>query len=835
MIDFNILFNSVITLKKNYFLNYFFNRYTNEGNVTEKNLIDEIMHQGAEQPQQRGKIICITGNRCVGKTSLAIKLASIFGDKSNTKEEASFFKYVALASGKEIQQNILNSIPTKSDQCHETSVLTNTFFPRSSEKYGSIEVENKILTEKSLMILDDVDEVKKDSLEIFNKLPSLLSCHSTCIIFGTRKSIHKVEELLEKCTPIEHYELEGVHQDCLFDIASNFIKKVERRKVSSTTKKSLKGALEKKMNIIQKKEFSSLKDSLKSNINRLANALRYPQNVLDTIDLWKSDKPSVNTSFNSSKLMWCLSIFKCNRALGIDLGMNLGMTKTYAPWFKLVGQIMLELHTKDTELNRKLYATLTEATESCFIADDANRLKEEFFKPRIFIDILKHSSMVTTNDHTSKFFASYFVARELLVDETKCFKEFLPMHNIDEFACLVAGHVARWDKDTKSKELEEKPDHEVFKRIFASLLAFEELKNEDLIFFMKLTAELDCCHKLVQLVVNESDYLEEWELQLSNIQQKPLEIMLDHVNPVRIILKTDGADKNSELIPILKFMSMLSISIWFESRDQFVYGCEEVMDRIIRQFLNDKTRACIDLFTGSISKITTLDFADSRCTQQLVMLALRVTDEDELRTALNLTPHLKNLLWFELKIDMPIENIVLTSLPEIEVEMFDVYLRNLDDLCVPQITGLLTKLHKRYSGIHLNDTTLSPESVYTLLKELKQRKIALCATAESIDKYRRWYYPLLQNMPTKKLLTNKQVKKILGFEDRKFYSDHIIESSNFVKSIDAWNLNSYLEELTEIKYFEYKADNLSFVKNLDGQFETISHGSTKVDTTGFLT
>ena len=791
-----------------------------ERTISPEDILSEL-HKKCSEKIDGKKICAISGEHGVGKSTVAAMFVLGHAKEKNSIKHLQEYEFVLPISGQEIEQtNISKWVGNTKSQRNDLGnfiddywSVVEAFLPRSSAKYGVKNVGQLLTTRKILFVVDDVDEISDSKTKELVLFLGQIQFESAALLFGSIEAISKVKFNFTSYSSVQHLHLHGLLKSALIEISHNFKEPVKTGK---------------------KKIAKSFRDSFKGNLNRIGYMIEYPILFQDILALWRSRVALVRDSYTATEMFWNLVMFKAGSALEVDLTKDIRRRKKLFKWLTLVGEMSSYCLKANIKLNEASFQEILDSAMKLYSREEGESLTRSFFRKRL---VFNCDSFQTIPSSTSKaqleFFSSYFIAQKLATaNEEALVCSYLPKNNPEILLAFVAGHLKRWDGSEAYDEIPVELSLELIQQVIESLVEYKEGKDEDTEFLFKLATEFKTSHKLIQLLVNVTEYPEEWDLNFSNLQQKTLEMMMQHVAPVRIILRTDVSKTNHEQMPLLKFLGRVPISVWFESKKQFQYHSERKMDKILRPMLSDTVISRIDLLSGSLSRITMMDMVDYKCMSFLVMLALRVTDEPTLSTALSLPTHLRHLLWFELKIDMSIENVVLTSLPSMEVEMFDVYLRDLDDMCVPQITGILTKMHKRYSGIHLEHTTLSPESVYTLLKELKARGITLCASDKSIDKYRRWYYPLLSGLPTDQLLTNEEVFSILGFEDRKFYSDHKIQSSTFVKSIDAWNLTSYLEELKEIKYFIYKADNVSFVKTLEGEVETECHSAIKVDTTG---
>ena len=766
------------------------------------------------------KICCISGEHGVGKSTLASMFAMGHHTKSTDIKHLQEYEYVLVVSGKQIEQTSMTKWVgnTKSQRndldnfIDDYWSISECFLPGCCAKYGIKNVGQFLTSKQILFIIDDGDEISEGKMKELILFLGQITFSSSVIILGNLDWIMKLKFNFISYSSVQHLHLHGISKDYILEKATKLKENVKTAK---------------------KKVQRTFKDAIKVNMNRIGRLFHYPSLIKDILSMWRTRSSLVRDLHTATELLWNLVVWKTNGALQVDLNKDARKKRKWLKWLILTGKMTSYCLKANLKLNEASFEEIKQSAEKDFSAEEAENLLKSFFKRRLVYSSDNFlSGPCSTSRPQMEFLSSYFLIHELANDEKVSINAFLPAIEPEVVLALLVGHMKRWDESVLNDETPHEISFDLMNRLIETIAGYEEDKTEDVEFLLKLATEFRGSHKLIQLMVNVTEYPEEWDLKFCYLQQKSLDMLLQHVSPVRIILRTDRQIQNYEHVSLLKFLGRVPISIWFESRDQFQYDSLRKMDKYLKPFLSDTVVARCDLLSGSVSRILMMDMLDYRSMSYMVMLALKVTNEESLSTALSLPSHLPHLLWFELKIDMNIENVVLTSLPNMTVDMFDVYLRDLDDLCIPQITGLLTKMHKRYSGIHLDRTTLSPESIFTLLKELKNRDVTLCASPKAIDKYRRWYYPLLANMPTDRLLTNKEVKTILGFEDRKFYSEHKIHSSMFVKSIDAWNLTSYLEELKEIKYFEYNADNLSFIKTLKGEVKTEHHSEIKVDTTG---
>ncbi|XP_050717525.1 uncharacterized protein LOC126999227 isoform X2 [Eriocheir sinensis] len=357
------------------------------------------------------------------------------------------------------------------------------------------------------------------------------------------------------------------------------------------------------------------------------------------------------------------------------------------------------------------------------------------------------------------------------------------------------------------------------RRVVCALLNYRFDSSDDLLFNMDMVAEFKAYPELVSFTVEASEYPDEWHVSLYEAQLVPLQALLLNVAPSRIFLNVEEARPFSEAKGILEFLPRVEILVWLDSGRQFAYGNTDKMDEIAESFTANVVLAKVELVAGCLTHAALIDLPSHAPFKSLVYLKLRVIDMCSLSSLLSVDRQLKALLWLEVKLDfdwLSEEESKINSLPRSSVPLFDVYLRDCGDEHVVHISNLLVHLHLRYSGIHLESTSLTPEGVYVLLKQLQQKEIRLYSHPTARQRFRRWYYPQLADGPAP---TDDLARERLGFDDRVFYSNHRIESNTYATAIDAWNLTSFLEEEDRIVHFVYTTENLNFMKSLTGSVE----------------
>lgn len=74
----------------------------------------------------------------------------------------------------------------------------------------------------------------------------------------------------------------------------------------------------------------------------------------------------------------------------------------------------------------------------------------------------------------------------------------------------------------------------------------------------------------------------------------------------------------------------------------------------------------------------------------------------------------------EVKIDFAILEEDFKDLPQSTITLMDVHLQGLKDKNVAKLAHLMGCMHVCYSGIHLDNTTMTPEGLFVLQKQLQK-------------------------------------------------------------------------------------------------------------------
>ncbi|RXG61005.1 hypothetical protein Avbf_08445 [Armadillidium vulgare] len=722
------------------------------------------------------KQICwIIGEHGVGKSSFSSYVSSMWAQKAQEIVGLSDIGFVYLISASIFEKD---------------ADVFSVLFPLSSLVVEKTLLESCLWEKKMLFIIDDIG---KDSEILVKKLYALVEKFPCIIIW-----------------------LLGRH--------STFLKYAKESSIiSSATLLELKGLKENKILELSKNHFENksvnVEVMLKKNMNRLGFVLKYPTITFMTFKLLQGNENASKNIYTGSDLMWEILCWEVKQTLKVNIKKIGPARKKFLDWLMLAGELSLYCLKADLRLDNQSYEELESEITSLY-KDNGKIFLGTIFKPSIVHSTSSCFSRTgSTNKPFLEYLSSWFFIDQLLQD--KQIKQLINgLVNPLPLILLAAGHLERFQDEGSITIPEER-------KVIRSLVTYKENSFEDFSFIQKFVAELKCIKRLVQIVIDETEYNEEWNLSVPELQHKPLEVLLNHVSPTRLILLVDKLKENYELNDVISFICRVDISVWLDSLPQFTYGNSESLDALLQPFLGEYVVPKVDLISGSLSSSMIRELSLCSSTRHLVLLRLKVSNNENLNTSLSVSKGLQNLLWLELKIDMKFEEIEMNNIEKNVAPLFDLHLRHIKETDVPFVTDFLTKVSSCYTGIHLEETVLTPEGVYALLKELNKKGISLQGDKESIDKFRLWYYPSLSSLPKWRTPTEEECFELIGHDDRDFFSDHYVVSSRFVTTIDAWNLRNYLEMQQNILHFVYEASNIIFTKCLDGHVQIQFKGDYK--------
>lgn len=708
----------------------------------------------------------------LGRSSLAELLASSWKHKDNRISHISKYEAVILLSA------ALGNVTNKD--------IVEIALPLCALTHGTTAIHTWLKKASVLLIVDDAEELNSKLLdELKGVIEQAISMHAVML-----------------CIP-EGYDRiqEGWSSHILYKLQLNGY---DREEIVSLTE----GLLHHRSRSGDVKE---LKAYLMKNMCRLSLILKHPATLVQVCEAWMANPSLFDSVSTVTDLLWMLTTWTFRKIIEASFHEDHKETKEHQ-WLMAVGCAAHSAFKENKRLEGEYMIQVFEETSKIYPAEINQCLMKGLFVQRNrHVDNHK-GELSSVHVLQQEFLAAWYVTH-MIVKGKKYLSLTGDMQCLYQMSLFIGGHMSRINKGQRGlSELDER-------RLICAIVNHSEDSCENLTFNLDLVTEIKAAPKLVEYIVEVSEYPEEWNICAADVQLISLETLLMHVAPIRIFLNVEKLKPYSELQKVLAFLGRVDIFVWLDSSCQFKYGDKNSMDRIVKAFFKDTVMTKIDLISGFLSNEVLQNIVNCSATKHLVYLKLRVQDFKTLSTVLIINKYLPKLLWLEVKIDYPILKGDIDGLPCTTVPMLDVHIQNINDKSVSKLANLLGSMHVRFTGIHLENTTLTPEGLFVLLKQLQKRNICLYSEPEARDKFRRWYYPQLSSIDKSEVLTDEIAEEMLGFDDRIYYSNHYVESSCFALALDAWNLTSYLEEQEEIVHFTFKTENLSFVKGINGSVD----------------
>lgn len=727
----------------------------------------------AERPQ--GRVCLIRGEPGCGRSSLATLLALSWTQKDERIREIGGYQATIVVSGVAVSL------------AQEDFVYV--ILPLCSLTHGVDKVRTWLKEASVLLVIDDAEEMNKDQTEEVKDLIKV-SQNMFTIILAVPSHYDILQEDWADILCLK-LQLNGYDREEIIAL----VEEVLCQKSKTADPKCLKKFLIK-------------------NMCRLAHVLKYPHTLLQVCEAF-IEKPGIYDEVTTATdILWTLTLWKINRALLNGPQENSYQSKILQ-WLLLAGQKALEAFRENKRLEGQYMIDLETDITGLFPSTACKNLMACVFKQRQYHGVHREGFSCVHNIQ-QEFFAAWYTNHEILKGE-RILLLTGELWCTYQLALFMGGLVSKMKRDFRAlSELDER-------RLISAIVNHSEDSSENLTFNLDLVTEVKASPRLVEYIVEVSEYPDEWNVSAADIQLIPIETLLLNVAPTRIFLNVEELKPYSELNKVLTFLCRVDIYMWLDSTCQFKYGSSNSMDRIIKAFFRDPVMTKVDLVAGCISNKMLRDLVSEPAFSHLVYMKLRVMDKKCLSTLLVINKYLHKLLWLEVKIDFLILEEDINDIPCSSVPLMDVHLQGIKDSSVAKLAVLLGSMHTCYAGIHLENTSLTPEGLFVFLKQLQKRDICLYSHPESRDQFRRWYYPQLASCDESIKLTDEQVQELLGFDDRIYYSNHFVGSCCYAVAIDAWNLMSYLEEQEDIIQFTYETENLSFIKRLDGSVNIEAH------------
>nr|XP_045609530.1 uncharacterized protein LOC123765106 [Procambarus clarkii] len=730
---------------------------------------------GGDGSRPSGRVCLIRAEPGCGRTCLATLLASSWTQMDDRIRQISDYQAVIVVSG--VAVSLANDD------------FVRVILPLCTLTHGVDKIRTWLSEACVLLVIDDAEELCNKCAEKVKDF--IQGSKSISAIILTVPSYYDTLQHEWADIILTSFHLNGYNREEIIALAEQIV----YHKTESTDPKCLKKFLTK-------------------NICRLERVLKHPHTLSQVCEAFIEQPGIYDEVTTATDILWTLILWKVHHALHSDP--QTSSEKQVLQWLKLAGQSALEAFKAGRRLEGDYMTRLETETSSMFSSTICQSLMLGVFKQRHFhgADTRGYSSIHSVQQ---EFLAAWYTDLKIL----ECQKLVSLIGELQcayQLALFMGGLMLKLKRGSGGSllELDER-------RLIGAILNHADDSSEHLNFNLDLVAEVKATPRLLEYIVEMSEYPDEWNISAADAQLVPIQGLLLNVAPTRIFLNVEELKPYAELNQVISFLCRVDIFVWLDSTCQFRYGNGNKMDRIIKAFFGEHVVTKIDLLAGCASLRTIRELVSQPAFTHLVYIKMRALDKTSLSTLLVINQFLPKLLWLEIKIDFLVLEEDMNDLPCSTVPLMDIHLQGTKASCIPKLANFLGTIHTCYTGIHLEQTSLTPEDLFVLLKQLQKRDIRLYSHPDCREQFRRWYYPQLSACGEHVKLTDELAQEILGFDDRVYYSNHFVDSSCFALALDAWNLMSYLEEQEDIIQFKYRTENLSFIKRLDGSVSIENH------------
>ncbi|XP_063880350.1 uncharacterized protein LOC135111194 isoform X2 [Scylla paramamosain] len=387
---------------------------------------------------------------------------------------------------------------------------------------------------------------------------------------------------------------------------------------------------------------------------------------------------------------------------------------------------------------------------------------------------------------------------------------------VDEDAVVVhvAGHLAR------AAERGTTPPEKQLTRLFRNLVLHMDRAKDRFNYTLRILSASHIYPELLKYIVNDVDFTKLWEISDSAMRFRPLEALLEHTRPVKAEVTVARGEAAPEIPQVARLLAERGIFMFLADMNHLTFGNPANSDLLMQTIQKHGTKGVLQDFMGCLSSRCLNDLGKHMTTQNLVCLRVRVTDTQSMKAAC-LTPEaLPSLMWLEIDFDLPFDQLVKVPVPKVNTPLMDVTFRGLTDDDMVRLVAFLALIRKRYSGIHLMQSELSPQGVRTFIKGLFSKLMKTSAHPDAINSYRAWRYPIVgQSLQTD--LSDEKARHLIGHDDRPQYNDNEVEAVGVVaERTEVLTLATFLGVLEDPVCFRYECANFRVVKSVDGKVET---------------
>ncbi|MPC10828.1 hypothetical protein E2C01_003471 [Portunus trituberculatus] len=384
----------------------------------------------------------------------------------------------------------------------------------------------------------------------------------------------------------------------------------------------------------------------------------------------------------------------------------------------------------------------------------------------------------------------------------------------DPVVVHVAGHLAR------AAERGTTPPEKQLIRLFRNLVLHMDQAKDRFSYTLRILFSSHIYPELLKYIVTDVDFTKVWDISDSAMRFHPVEALLEHIRPLKAEVTVTRGESAPEMPQVARLLAERGIFMFLADMNHLTFGNPANSDSLIHTIQKYGTKGVLQDFMGCLSSRCLNDLGKHITTQNLVCLRVRVTDTQSVKAACLTPESLSSLMWLEIDFDLPFDDLVKVAVPKVNTPLMDVTFRGLTDNDMVRLVAFLALIRKRYSGIHLMQSELSPEGARTFIKGLFSKFMKTSADPDAISRYRAWRYPIVgQSFQTN--LSDEEARHLIGHDDRPQYNDNEVEAVGVVaERMEVLTLATFLGVLEDPACFRYECANFRVVKSLDGKVET---------------
>lgn len=381
----------------------------------------------------------------------------------------------------------------------------------------------------------------------------------------------------------------------------------------------------------------------------------------------------------------------------------------------------------------------------------------------------------------------------------------------DPVVLYVAGHLDRlllYQTEISEKQVS---------RVAKNLILHMDRAKDQFGYTLRVLQEVRLEPRILRIVTNEVAFPKVWEVNDAAILPEPLTALLRCSTPSKVQIVVEKRCCAPDLQGVVLHLSTTAIPIFLADMNQLVWDTPDTADGLI--MIIQKGTMPLHDFIGCLSSTAISNLGNAATTKNLVCLRVKVRDKASVQAIFKYHSSLPCLMWLEIDFDLLLNDLDPSQVSQVNTPLMDVCFKDIQDQDIPFLCDYLARVRKRYSGVHLTRSSLTPQGATDLLKIFFTKGMIMTADANVIKRYRRWRFPSLANVPLTEELTDEKVSHLLGYDDRYHYSDNEVRSSALTNRVDAGALANFFTIMTDLVFFRYICANFSVIKNTDGSTE----------------